>query len=273
MKTIMTRSIRRCIVSLALFFFASGAARLCGQSVTMYAIVYPPYSIVNAQTGEVYGLAIDLARAAGKAAGVNVVIETVPMARIGLSFAENEHGALIGLKNWVKDTNVETEALDILNLGFVFYYNKNRYPQGIAYKALYELKPYTIGNIRGSATMETLEAANLNLHLVPEVPLLFKMLVTERIDLAVGGDITGRLVIRDLYPDKMSQLESTPHPFFTTQVCVIFKKTDVETTSLFKEGFRAIHKNGVYQKILEAYCPPGVTTKSLIPQYMYDLVK
>ncbi len=269
----MKRSFCRRIVCLALFLVAAGATGLCGQSVTMYAIVYPPYSVVNTQTGEVSGLAIDLARAAGKAAGVNVVIETVPMARIGLSFAESEHGALIGLKNWVEDTNVETEALDILNLGFVFYYNKNRYPQGISYKTLDELKPYRIGNVRGSATLDTLETAYLNLHLIAEVTLLFRMLVTERIDLAVGGDLTGRLIIRDLYPDKTAQLESTPNPFFATPVCLIFNKSDSETIAKFKDDFRTIYKNGVYQKILESYCPQGVTARNLIPQYVYDLVK
>jgi polar amino acid transport system substrate-binding protein len=273
METIMTRSLYRRIVSLALFLVASGAARLSGQHVTMYAIEYPPYSVVNAQTGEVSGLAVDVTRAAGKAAGVDVVIETVPMARIGVSFAENEHCALIGLKGWIEDKNVDTEALDILNLGFVFYYKKTRFPQGLSYKTLEELKPYTIGNVRGSTTLDSLEAARLNLQLVGDVTLVFKMLEADRIDLAVGGDITGRLVIRALYPEKISQLESTAHPFFTTMVCVIFKKTDSETITKFKDGLRAIYKNGVYQKILETYCPPGVTGKDLIPQYIYNLVK
>lgn len=269
----MTCSIWRRIVSLASFLVALGAARLSGQPVTTYAIVYPPYSVVNAQTGEVSGLAVDVTRAAGKAAGVDVVIETVPMARIGVSFAENERVALIGLKGWIEDKNVETEALEILNLGFVFYYKKDRFPQGLSYKTLEELKPYTIGNVRGSATLDTLEAARLNLELVGEVTLIFKMLEAERIDLAVGGEITGRLVIQALYPGEISQLESTSLPFFTTPVCIIFKKSDSETISKFKDGIRAIYKNGVYQKILETYCPPGVTVKDLIPQYIYDLVK
>jgi polar amino acid transport system substrate-binding protein len=269
----MTCSIFRRFLTVALFLVAASATGLSGQTVTMYAIEYPPYSVVNAKTGEASGLAVDVTRAAGEAAGVDVVIETAPMARIGISFAENERSALIGLKGWIADKNVDTESVDILNLGFVFYYKKNRFPQGLSYKMLEELKPYTIGNVRGSATLNTLEAARLKLELVGDVSLVFKMLEAERIDLAVGGDITGRLVIRDLYPDKISQLESTSHPFFTTLVCVIFNKSDSEMITKFKDGIRAIYKNGVYQKILETYCPPGVTAKNLIPQYIYDLVK
>ncbi len=217
------------------------------------------------------GLAVDVARAAGKAVGVDVVVETVPMARIGLTFAANGNGALIGLKGWVDDKNVDTEALEILNLGFVFYYGKNRFPQGFSYKRLEELQPYRIGNVRGSATLDTLEAARLNLQLVGDVTLAFKMLEAERLDLVVGGEITGRLVIQNLYPDKVAQLSSTTYPFFTTPVCIIFKKTDTTMIAKFKDGLRTIYKNGVYQKILEGHCPPDVAVKSLIPQYIYDL--
>lgn len=269
----MTRSIRRRFTYLAMALLASGAVKAFGQGVTMYAIVYPPYSVVNAKTGEVSGLAIDVTRAAAKAAGVDVAIKTLPMARIGISFAENERSGLIGLKGWVEDKNVETEELDILNLGFVFYYKKNRFPQGLSYQTLEDLRPYTIGNVRGSATLDTLEAANLNLQLVGDVTLVFKMLEVDRIDLAVGGDLTGRLVIQALYPETQSRLESTQRYFFTTQVCVILKKSDVETISKLKEGLCAIYKNGVYQKILESYCPPGVMAKELIPQYLHDLAK
>lgn len=273
MESAMPCYVYRRIVSFIVLLVASGVANIFAQQVTMYAVVYPPYSVVDRYSGEVSGLAIDITKAAGEAAGVDVVIEIVPMARIGLAFDRNTNVALIGLKGWIQSGNEETEALDILNLGFVFYYKKTRFPKGLSYKTLEELKPYTIGNVRGSATIDTLEGAGLNLKLLREVSLIFKMLEADRIDLAVGGDITGRLLIQELYPKNTIQLESTSQPFFTTPICIIFKKDDSELPKRFKDGILAIYKNGVYKRILETYCPPGYTVHDLIPQYIHDLEK
>lgn len=155
---------------LALLAGALALGQAFGQSIVMSAIDYPPYTIPVSSGGTVGGLASEIAVEAGRAAGIDVRIEIVPMARAGWFIAERKHQALLGLADWVAGEKFETEVIDILNLGFVFYYKKSRFPAGLAYRTLEELRPYRIGNIRGSSTLGILEGVGLTFNSIPTWP-------------------------------------------------------------------------------------------------------
>ena len=203
-------SYRKGLVFLLAGAFSLGPA--FGQQIVMSAIDYPPYTIPAPSGGTVGGLASEIAVEAGRAAGIDVRVEIVPMARAGRYIAERKHQALLGLVDWVAAENLEPEAIDILNLGFVFYYKKSRFPAGLAYTALEELRPYRIGNIRGSSTVGILEGAGLTLQLYTDLAQAFRNLDADRVDAVVGGDLSGVITSYSIHYTKLYDLRPRLRP-------------------------------------------------------------
>lgn len=73
----------------------------------------------------------------------------------------------------------------------------------------------------------------------------------------VGGDLSGQLIIQQLFPEKVSLFSNTRETFYTRKVSIILRKEDAALIKGFRDGLRLIIKNGAYQKTVGEYCPSG----------------
>jgi len=242
------------------YFIVTFVLLLCthafaSESITMSVIDSPPYYTANAVPGEKRGVAIDLTTEAWKAVDVEVSFTFIPMARAVWSVIEQHHAAMLGTPQWFAKENKEhlIEAVDLLAIRFLFFYMKDRFPSGLAYEELHELKKYTIGNVRASSTLSFLHEAGLNLELVGEVEQNFIKLYTGRIDLSVGVDLSGWAILRKLYPDSIHEFATIEKSFFSALISAIFLKERTRLIQKFRNGLEKIIENGTYQRIIGEY--------------------
>ncbi len=237
-----------------------------GQQIVMSAVDYPPYTFPGNAGSSAIGLASEIATEAGKASGIDVRIEIVPMARAGWYIGARKHQALLGLADWVAGENFEPEVIDILNLGFIFYYKRSQFPAGLTFSSLEELRPYRIGNIRGSSTLGILEGAGITPHLFTDLFQAFRNLDAGRIDAVVGGDLSGQLIVQSLFPEKAAEFASTKGTFYTRKVSIVLRKEDSGLVRKFREGLATIYADGTYLRVVGRYCPPETPMEDLIPE-------
>ncbi|WP_158627954.1 substrate-binding periplasmic protein [Azospirillum griseum] len=171
----MLRTLLLC--TLALWLPASGA--LAGV-VRLVATEYPPY--YGASLPE-QGLLVALTKAAFRQVGHDVTIEFQPWARALAEAEKGDHDGLIGIwraSEREKLIAYSAEALAENEIGFVGL--KGR---AISYASLDNLKPHTIGSVRGYSMPAVITQAGLTIELANDDLSNLKKLLAGRIDLAL----------------------------------------------------------------------------------------
>ncbi|MGD9212839.1 MAG: transporter substrate-binding domain-containing protein [Desulfobacteraceae bacterium] len=243
------------------------------EKLTMAAIDSPPYYNANVLPGEKRGIAIDIASNAFKAVNTDVTIEFIPMARTVWAITTGKYPVMLGTPKWFASDNKEhlIESIDLLVIRFLLFYRKDRFPNGLSYKSLHELKKYTIGNVRGSSTISILKTAGLNMELVRKVELNFKKLYAGRVDLAVGVDLSGWDVLKKIYPNSINEFATIEKPFFSANVSAIFLKKQTDLIRKFRIGLGKILKDGTYNSIIKEYYGKDQALEDILPDSLHNL--
>jgi len=245
------------------------------ENITMAVIDSPPYYIAHPGPGEKRGVAIDLTTEVWQAMDVDVSFRFIPMARAVWSVIEQRNTAMLGTPQWFAKENKAhlIEAVDLLIIRFLFFYKKDRFPDGLSYDQLHELKQYRIGNVRGSSTLPLFQRAGLNLELVGEVEQNFKKLYADRIDLAVGVDLSGWAILQKLYPSSIHQFSTIKKPFFSAYVSAVFLKEQTDLIQKFRNGLEKILGNGTYQRIIKEYYGRDLVLEDIVPENLHDKIE
>lgn len=139
------------VVSLS---FLAGAAR-SADTLTLAASEYPPYMSSQMSNG---GVAVAIVREAFRRAGYSAKTIYLPWARAVSEARDGHLDGIVGL--WITPERQRvflfSQAFLDNHIGFF-----KRRDDGIRYRALADLKPYTIGIVRGYANSETFDAARL----------------------------------------------------------------------------------------------------------------
>lgn len=223
--------------------------------VRLSTIEYPPLFQSTKIPGKGYGVASDLTQAAFDAVNVSVKFDYIPMARAVGSVITERHPANLGSINWfIKDRKDKSvKVVNLFNIGFKLFYKKVRFPKGLDYNRLSELKELQIGNVRGSSTTPVVNKAGLNIRWLSTLEQNFKMLNADRIDLAVGGETAGWTLIKSLYPNTSYQFAAAEKPIHQVPIGLVFHRNQQHLINQFNEGIDIILQNGTYMKIVQRY--------------------
>ena len=250
------------------FFLLIICTGISADSIKVSTIDSPPYYVANPLPGEKSGIAIDLVTEAWKMADTEVLFDFIPIARAKWSLLENKHTALLGTSQWFseEDQNTRIDSVNLLKIDFKIFYKKKRFPDGLNYEKLEDLKDYKIGNVRGSSTLPILEDADLNIELVGLVKQNFHKLHTDRIDLVVAVELTGWMFLKELYPDSFDDYAATDKNIYTANIGLVFRKENKEAIKQFKKGLIEIIENGTYETLINEYYNKGYVFENVIPE-------
>lgn len=143
-----------------------------------------------------------------------------------------------------------------------FYYAPN-HKQKIILRNLNDLKGYRIGVLKGTlAERESFSKAGITFEESYSQESLFKKLKLGRIDLCVELELTGREVIKRIFPEEAGNFKNIVIPNSASPVAMMIDKRYPNAKALgrqYREGLRRIIKNGTYQKILDGQYGAGNT--------------
>jgi polar amino acid transport system substrate-binding protein len=155
-----------------------------------------------------------------------------------------------------------TVKIPIYYSAHVFMFKESRFPGGLRYDKLSELKGYTIGALRGSGYSKKLleEGAGLKLDYATSAVLNLKKLERDRIDLFNLLDIVAIQLLESVFPGRKEEFGFSM-PFVLTPVCLIFAKQYPGNEAIVDDVRRKI-KNVDMQPIIQRhfgkYYPQGV---------------
>ena len=124
-----------------------------------------------------------------------------------------------------------------------------------AYEKLSELSGYRVGVIRGSNTISVLKENGIDV-IETSIQSQMKMLKGGRIDYCAISFLTGRELLKTLFPKNTNDFAFMEKPIMELPSSIYFNKGFPESEQYainFEKGFNTIVNNGRYLQILESY--------------------
>ncbi|WP_027723298.1 substrate-binding periplasmic protein [Maridesulfovibrio zosterae] len=257
-------------LNLTFLFTLCAQAYSSDEIINIASVEYPPIVSMQEIPGLGYGMCRDVVTEAFKAVSEDVNFTILPMSRNVWSVVHNKGTICLGSMVWFKRENKDAlvDFVEIINLNFVAYYKKKRFPDGVSYESLKDLRGYSFGNVRGSGSQPTLENANLKIDLVRNIRLNFQKLSVDRMDFAVSLRVTGNYLIPKLFPDNVSEFAYLDKPLLRVALSVIFLRKQKRIKQKFIKGLSIIAKNGTYLRILDKYYGTAGVPEGTIPDFI-----
>ena len=163
--------------SLALFAFKTQAQ----EPLRLGTVYHPPLmgtdeSVLN-----------KMAKAAFAAENIKVQFDNYPMARIKWALDEQKSHAVIGSINWFTERKQSSNFISVklYQATLHLFYLKDRFPNGINFTQLSDLKKYRVGYVYGGVLEAKLKQAGIEAHLTKDSELNIKKLFRDRLDVVV----------------------------------------------------------------------------------------
>lgn len=238
-----------------LFILSLRPVQAGGGKIIISSDNHPPLIQGDESPGNEPGIMTDIVRAAFRAKGVRVEYLAIPAARISWSLLENKVSATVGPLGWfdAKNARHRVHFIPVYPASFHLYYMRERFPQGLSYTDLEELKPYKIGYMHGGAANGLLEKAGLSVERVNDRDQNTRKLFLGRIDLLVTESIGGWTSIRNVYPNQVDKFRMVKKVLMEAPGGIIFIKDQLNLIQTFQAGFSEIKQNGIYMNIVNRY--------------------
>jgi ABC-type amino acid transport substrate-binding protein len=188
-----------------------------------------------------------------------------PMARVVTNIANKSIDVAFISRFLVDEKNYYIKSLLLSNV--VFFYKKSKFPNGLQYTDLSELKKYHIGVVRGAPTIEMLEKAGLKLDLAADEFLDFNKLQADRLDLLSTVDVFGWYTIKKNGADINDY--SVSKSMMLIDSAIIISKSMPNSKKIFDDidtGYTTIKTNNKLLQILEIYFGKGKVQSYSIPK-------
>jgi polar amino acid transport system substrate-binding protein len=222
------------------------------KHVILTSAEFPPYC---GEQLESPGVVVEVIVEAYKRVGYTVEIQYRPWKR---ALEEAKEGAYDGTFTLWHTTEREqwflfSESLEVPNQISLL----KRKGEDIPFNTLEDLKPYTIGIVRGYANPPEFENATyLQKEEVKEDVFNLKKLLGKRIDLVLIDKGVGMFLMKNQFPESQDAVEWLEPPLqVIPQYLGISKKTADSQQKLddFNLGLKRISEDGTLQKILSSY--------------------
>ncbi|WP_415716742.1 substrate-binding periplasmic protein [Maridesulfovibrio sp.] len=246
-----------------------------GQTIAVSSVLYPPLVFDEEVPDLGKGMLRDIVTEAFRAEGLDVEYSIIPMSRNVWSVLSKVGDCCLGAMEWFDRSGLgdKVEPVDIIKLEFKAFYKVENFPDGIDYERLEDLQGYSVGNVRGSSSQRTLDAAGLETDLVRNIRLNFLKLDADRFDFAISFYVTGEYLIRDLFYGHEAKFSYIDKSIQQMRLSVIFQKRNRALKNTFMKGLETIARNGVYYAILKRYHMSGKVSEKIIPENLRGIVK
>ena len=230
------------------------AAPVCAEQIIISTFEYPPFMSSDRTTGKVYGLGIDITRAAFQKAGIVPQFKFYPMKRVVHLFESGKLNASLGTITQFKDMGSQrsTSRVEIFPLSFVFFYFHDKLGR-ITYNQLADLKSYMIGNVRGSITYSIISGAGLTMDLTHSVEQNIIKFIYGRHDLCVAEEQAGKMLIKNRYPGVYQHVSVVDRPICNVPMTLNLTGKYEHFNIRFREGLKQIKNDGTFVKIAGKY--------------------
>ncbi|WP_320176268.1 transporter substrate-binding domain-containing protein [Maridesulfovibrio sp.] len=199
------------------------------------------------------GFSTEIVRAALKAVGLEPELEYYPWKR---SINLVEAGEAAGSFPWSKTPEREKQLLfsdPLHSTREVLFYMKSKFPDGLKFNSLSDLKTYVIGGTAGYWYEKAFKEAGLKVDYVSDTKTSFKKLERGRVDLIPENELVGWTIIKEMFPGQENKFGATTDTTRSGQMYVIFSKDKAELVTMFNEGLKKIKSDGIYSAILKKY--------------------
>ncbi|NVK24856.1 MAG: transporter substrate-binding domain-containing protein [Gammaproteobacteria bacterium] len=242
----------------------AGFAVAKNQTIFVGTVEYPPLM------GKKTGLATEIVKAAFKSQNIDVVYEVYPMSRIIWSVENSINVASVGSRDWIK---ADQDADKIINTTFYYtnmnlFYLKERFPNGFNYRDLSNLKPYSIGYIRGGSLTQLLENQALNIIYSATMNANVRLLEINRVDFIAATELGGWGALEKHSTRPLADFARAEQNIHTISGDILFPESQEQLKATFETGLKSIINSGQYETILSRYHKTGP-----MPRNLKDLVK
>jgi polar amino acid transport system substrate-binding protein len=137
-----------------------------------------------------------------------------------------------------------------------FYYSPDGKEKNIPFTKLDDLKTYRIGAVIGYYYVKGFVDAGLNLEPLPTAEQNWQKLKAGRIDLFPSQELTGRYLLKKLFPEESENFIALEKPFDESGNYLITSKNYPDTQNLlirFNAALKTVKANGTYQRILDKF--------------------
>lgn len=241
----MNKHLRLFLLSVLLSF---SSVLLAGErSISLSYLDYPPFCGEKLLNG---GPMTEIITAAFQNQGYAITLEQLPWSRALKWTKEGDFDGIFTA--WYRDARLEdfSYSSPLPDNQLVLFKRKT---DNIQYEKLEDLKPYSIGVVRGYANPPNFEAANLNLEVVNTDRQNLLKLSQSHIDLALIDKEVGRYILRSEFPEIADKLDWIEPAIHTEKQYLMFSKArpDYEQKREdFNLGLKNIKASGLYQTIL-----------------------
>ena len=142
-----------------------------------------------------------------------------------------------------------------------FYYYKPNHEKPIVFKELGSLKGFTVGVIKRSIEDPSFfESHGIRIEESYKQESLFKKLKLGRIDLCGMVDLSGIVILNNLFPDEKENFARISLPRSVSAICIMIDAgypNAEEIADKYRSGLETVLANGTYKSILEKYYGPN----------------
>ncbi|OHX16021.1 hypothetical protein BI344_21820 [Chromobacterium sphagni] len=231
------------VVSLS---FCAGAAR--AGAIVLGATEYPPYMSPRLPGG---GLAVAIVSEAFQRAGLQTKIVYLPWSRAMSEAGSGQLDGIIGLWETAERKQRFLFSKPFLDNHIGLF---KRSGDAIRYQRLSDLKPYTIGTVRGYANPEAFEQARLKTDETLSDASNLAKLAARHIDLALIDHGVANYLLRGNLAALAEKLEWLPPAVVTYPMRLGIARNQAEgekRIQAFNRGLDAMQRDGTLEKMLK----------------------
>lgn len=200
-----------------------------------------------------YGLFTEIVSAVFKEMGVSPQYRFYPWRRC---FMNVKNGYVFGAFPYSITEEREKDVLyseSIISSQNMLFYRVDKFPQGIVYNRLEDLKPYILGGVLGYYYEEIFKQANLTVSYLQTEEKILKLLYKNRIDFMPMNEQVGWHLIRKMYPQEIGEFATIPTPLSSGGLHLIVSKQYPDAEKLLKQfntALRIVKNKPIYKLIL-----------------------
>lgn len=224
------------------------------KTVTFADLVYPPFFFKDGT-----GSAVNMLTELFDRMGYDVKIEVYPFARAIKMVNDGERQAIFCFPGQT-DPRVTVATVPLYYASNVFIYKKSRFPEGVNFKTLSDLRGYNAGNLIGSHRWTKLfEGAGLKVAHVSSDEFNMKKLDAERIDVVPAIYLTARALLELYFPGREDAFGLT-QPFEFSPIPIYFSTASPGNQEMIDDVNKKLESIDLYpilQKHYGKYFPNG----------------
>jgi|GEM_PF-514092 len=252
------------ILTLTLLFALIAVCDMPSAEEPRFATIeWPPYAGEHLQER---GFIVEIVETAWGKSGHDLSLEFLPIKRALLSVRD---GLCAAMFPYIRENEGGDSTFwlsdPFAGAAIVFY--KRKSDKLVSYKTIHDLKPYSIGVVKGfSYTPEFDSADYLQKEGVREVRLNFMKLAKKRIDLVIADKYVADSLFKNELAEIAPTVEQIDPPFSVRPMYVAFSKKNPKAEDMlrhFNTGLRKIKSDGTLDRIMEKYGHFTISSKSL----------